>query len=57
MEILGVCGRELLETTGEVVNLHQLDLLSVDREGLLDDALAKGHLGKRDHEILDLSVL
>lgn len=57
MEILGVCGRELLETTGEVVNLHQLDLLSVDREGLLDDVLAKGHLGKRDHEILDLSVL
>lgn len=59
LKILGVCGKELPDTVGEVVSLgmDQLDLLSMNREGLLDDVVAKGHLGQSDHEMIELSIL
>ena len=34
-----------------------LDLLFVNREGLLDDVVVGGRLGHSDHEIIEFSVL
>lgn len=59
-EVLRVCGGQLPDTAGDrqpTRGSTLLDLLFVNREGLASDVKTRGHIGHRNHEMIEFSVV